>query len=41
VFSRQAHAAAEPDCPVRACDAVLTVEPATELAVETAERTPA
>jgi hypothetical protein len=32
-----APAAAEPDCPVRACDAVLTVEPTTELAVETGE----
>lgn len=32
-----APAVAEPDCPVRACDAALTVEPATELAVETGE----
>jgi hypothetical protein len=30
-------AVAEPECPVRACDAALTVEPATELAVETGE----
>ena len=30
-------AAVEPECPVRACDATLTVEPATELAVETDE----
>jgi hypothetical protein len=29
--------AAEPECPVRACDAPLTVEPTTELAVETGE----
>ena len=32
-----ASAAAEPECPVRACDAALTVEPTTELAVETGE----
>ncbi len=32
-----ASAAAEPGCPVRACDAALTVEPTTELAVETGE----
>jgi len=34
-----ASAAAEPECPVRACDAALTVEPTTELAVESAEPT--
>ncbi|MFZ0756475.1 MAG: hypothetical protein WAN00_22135 [Trebonia sp.] len=32
-----APAAAGPECPVRACDAALTVEPTTELAVETGE----
>ena len=32
-----ASAAAEPECPARACDAALTVEPTTELAVETGE----
>jgi hypothetical protein len=32
-----ASTAAEPGCPVRACDAALTVEPTTELAVETGE----
>jgi hypothetical protein len=32
-----ASAAAEPECPVRACDAALTVEPTSELAVETGE----
>ena len=32
-----ASAAAEPECPVTACDAALTVEPTTELAVETGE----
>jgi hypothetical protein len=32
-----ASAAAEPECPVRACDAALTVEPTTELAAETGE----
>ena len=32
-----APAAAGPECPVRACDAALTVEPITELAVETGE----
>jgi hypothetical protein len=32
-----ASAAAEPEWPVRACDVTLTVEPTTELAVETGE----
>jgi hypothetical protein len=32
-----APAAAGPECPVRACDAAFTVEPTTELAVETGE----
>ena len=32
-----APAAAGPECPVRTCDAALTVEPITELAVETGE----
>jgi hypothetical protein len=32
-----ASAAAEPECPVRACEAALTVEPTSELAVETGE----
>jgi hypothetical protein len=32
-----APAVAEPECPVRACDAALTVEPTTELAVGTGE----
>jgi len=32
-----ASVAAEPECPVRACDAVLTVEPTTEPAVATDE----
>jgi hypothetical protein len=37
VLAGLAPAVAEPECPVRACDAALTVEPATELAVETGE----
>jgi hypothetical protein len=32
-----APAVAGPECPVRVCDAALTVEPTTELAVETGE----
>ena len=35
----RAPAAAEPVSPLRACDAALTVEPATELAVDTGEST--
>jgi hypothetical protein len=39
VLLELALAAAGPECPVRACDAALTVEPTTELAVETGEST--
>ena len=37
VLAGLAAAVDEPECPVRACDAALTVEPTTELAVETGE----